>query len=243
MNLCYFETMKRCCFFISLFLITIVSTGQTPKAVALLDSLLSPGTFTVAVTIYAFPAEVQVLQDSIIARLNRNPSWAGKNLIHLIGVGDYRNLKYMNEYGITREEYNLMMTAFKKGKQPIYGDKKPITIYRKNGALSFKTSGKAGLLNFLTINSISSTMAFSQQYMEAEFAFSHKFYAPSTYGFETHSSNKLNLKVKKTTETEIGGVIIAINEGDGKPVIGFMLLEKNNPTDIAKPLFVLFTIF
>jgi hypothetical protein len=230
-------------YFILFFLLGVIrSTAQTPKTVALTDSLIKTGTYKVALTTYEFAPEIKILQDSVIARLQKNPKWAGTNLIVMLENGDFWDLKYMDEYGITRDEYNKMATAFKKRKQPIYSKPIAISIKKVNGVFTFQTTGAASLLNHLVINTRSNLISFGEKYMGEEYVSKYKFYASSFSGFETRTGDKINRSYKSKIKTNVGAVCIGFNEGDGQPAIILGIIKKDKPSDFARVEFLVFTI-
>ena len=225
----------------SLFALCIFTTSfsQTVKAVALADSLIHAGTFKIAVTTYTFPTEIKKLQEKALSNLKSNIEWSDKYVIKLVEEGD-KDLRFMDAYGLSKEEFTTMLKGFKRGMYAVLSDTNIINIKKQNGIISFNSTGKFSLFKYLKINTISHTISFDNLTLKKEVKINGKFYAPILNGFEAFSSTGT---VSPGLQKKISffALSVGVNNQDTRTCLS--LGYGTNSSQFTSPEFLIITIF
>lgn len=216
--------------------LSLVHYGQTPKTIALADSLLKAGKFKAAIVSYEFPADIQALQNKALKNLKANPQWADKYIVSLVGRGSWRDLTFMDAYGLTRQEFDAMIAGFKIGKKAILKEESDITIARYNGLITFKAASRLAVFNHLTIDVRKQQIVFDNRLFHKEVECRGKFYAPDLTGYEAFRSQEVQGKQQQTKYGSVG-FTIGRNSGDTKPTLCLLL-----QSSLREPEFLIVTI-
>ena len=214
--------------------------GQTVKAVELADNLLPEGSQKAAFTHYAFPENIRSLQARAVNNLKANPEWADKYIVKMVerGVND---LKYMDAYGLSRNEFDLMLAGFRNGQQPVYTDTFNLTIKRTNGIISFKGEKKATAFDLLRIDTKLKQISYDNFLITKELEIKGKFYAPILFGFETHDNTKLTGKKQQSPAITSAGLSIGKNKGSDRATM-CLILARPGSSGIAEFEFLTITL-
>jgi hypothetical protein len=216
----------------------VLGYAQTRKSVHLADSLIKAGSFNVAITRYDFPAEIKTLQLKALASINKNPEWKDKYLVSMVERGDKSIPKELDAYGLTSDEFDKMLAGFKNGKKAFYLDITTVIIKKQDGTITFKTSGKQSVLNFLKIDTKKGLFYFDNVQSISETAINGKFYAPLLQGYEVNTKEQDNVP-KKKSGIVLFGLSIGTDSGYGKPTICLAHFLKSEQ---EIPKFSVFTI-
>jgi hypothetical protein len=208
--------MNRFLYFLVILFFCPGVSAQTPGAVHLADSLLRAGTFKAAVTVYDFPKEIKDLQQKALSNLKKNKQRANTYLVTMVGRGD-KDIPKTKDYGLTSEELDKMLTGFKAGHSPFYSDTSTITIKKEKGLITFKTSGKLALFNYLRIDTKEKHIYFDNLKVTRELKVYGKFYAPGLIGIETHWDEKIGPLKNKEGITSFS-LTVGTSKGHTKPV-------------------------
>ena len=221
--------MKRAFLFFFLLSGIQYSFAQTNKTIELIDKLLTNGSLVAAITVYEFPAEIQALQQKAMKNLRANPEWADKYIVRMVEKGT-KDISYMDAYGLTREEFNKMLTGFKNGKRAVFTDTFNINIKRINDVITFKGEGKLTAFNYLNINIKKKHIIYDNLLLTREIELLGKFYAPILYGYESFMESKIPGQ-KKATKINTAGLSIGKNRGDTRTTICLILMKGLNDVD------------
>lgn len=223
----------------SIFLILIYSSAfsQINNTIHFADSLIKQGTFKAAIVNYEYPAEIKALQAKALKNLKNDPKWAGKYIIHLVEVGD-KGLRYEDGMGLSTQEFDKLLTAFKKDKDVILSDTFNLKIIKTNGVITFNTTKKATLFNKLKIDTRKAEITYENLKLTKEVkSEGGKLFAPKLQGYEAHGSRMFS-EDKPDYSMGSFGLCIGVNTGETRTTICLMMFPKS--TD--KPEFLTIAI-
>lgn len=200
------------------------TSAQTGKTVELAKKILPIGNQKAAITTYEFPDEIKTLQEKATRNLKANPEWADKYIVRMImqGVDD---ISYMDEYGLSKEEFAKMIAGFKSRKQAVYTDTFNLAIKLTGEIISFKGEKKLSAYDHLKIDTKTKQISYDNLLITNELAIEGKFYAPILYGFETHNNVNLPIKKRQTQVINAAGFSIGKNKGNDKPTLCLILTK------------------
>jgi hypothetical protein len=222
--------MKRAFIFFLLLSAIQYSFAQTNKTIELTDKLLTNGSHKAAITVYEFPDEIQVLQQKAMKNLKANPEWADKYIVRMVEKGT-KDISYMDAYGLTREEFNKMLTGFKNGKRAVFTDTFNISIKRANDIITFKAEGKLTAFNYFNIDLKKKHIIYDNLLLtkENELTGQNK-HAPILYGYEALRESKIPGQ-KKVTKVNALSFNIGKNRGDTRTTISLVLIKGLSDVD------------
>ena len=226
-------------FLISIFIILAYYNGitQTINTVFLADSLVKQGTFKASVVTYEYPQDIKELQNKALKSLKNNPNWHDKYIVHLVAVGA-KDLEYVDGMGLTKEEFNKLLAAFKRDKDVILIDTFTIVIKKLNGMIAFSSGKIASAFNKLKIDTRKKEITYEHLKLTREVkAYGQKFFAPKLQGFEAHGSQVFIQDNGKNT-TGSFGLCVGVNKGETRPTLCLMRILKSS----AEPEFLTITI-
>jgi hypothetical protein len=226
-----------CVFFVLSYL---PGNGQTVKAVRLSDSLLQVDIFKAAITSYDFPVEIKQLQTKALTNLKGNPEWAGKYLLVRVKEGD-QDIKFLDAYGLTKAEFEKMLTGFRNGQMAIYSDTLPIAIKKNNNLITFQGSKKLSLFNFLKIDTKNNIVYYDNLKTTRELEIDGKFYAPILKGIESHMSEEVS-SLKLQSDITYFGYSVGTNKDDTRPTLCLIYGKPTKGQVISNPSFLIITI-
>ena len=186
--------------------------AQTVKAVELASNLLPAGSRQAALTNYEFPQNVRNLQTKALTNLKADPQWANTYTTRAVEKG-VNDITYTEAYGLSRNEFDVMLTGFKNGKQPVFTDTFTLIIKHTDGIISFKGEKKISAFDLLRIDTKSKQISYDNFLITRELELRGKFYAPVLYGFETHNSTSISGKKKQSPGITSAGLSIGKNKG------------------------------
>jgi hypothetical protein len=144
--------MNKTSILLILFFLTCNSAfSQADKAIELSKKIFKPGIVTAGLYYMDFPSDIKSLQEKSITNLNKSPEWKGRGIIKMITDGDLL-VTYMDEMGLTKDEFHKMHEGFEKGKQRFVTDTIQMKITITNNVISFSGKGKLSVINPLSIN-------------------------------------------------------------------------------------------
>lgn len=196
--------------------ITIFSAGftQTFEAVKLIEAKLKPGVSQAAITSYQFPEATKQLQLKALTKLKGDPRWSDKYIVRLVERGA-TDLPYMEAYGLTRIEFDSLMAGFRRGQQPVYSDTLKFGATKTNGIITFKSEKQLKVFEHLFIDTRKREINFDNYLITKEIEIKGKFYAPTLYGFEAHSSVS-NGRQKRLAKITSAGLTVGHNKGSDR---------------------------
>jgi hypothetical protein len=124
----------------------------------------------------------------------------------------------MDAYGLTRDEFNKMLSGFNDDKQVVFLDTANLKIQRVNGIITFKGDSKLAAFNYLILDTKKKQVIYDNYIMTKEVELTgQKNYAPMLFGYETHWAEVIPGKKQKTNvEADFS---IGINSGDNRPTL------------------------
>lgn len=232
------DNMKGIFLFFFLLAYTSVSS-QITEAIKLSSNIFHEATVKAGIFHMDFPPEIKLLQDKAITNLNKYPEWKGRGIIYMIKEGD-QYIKFMDEMGLTKEEFTAMYKGLMKGKQRVVTDTIDLRIKITNNVISFSSKGKLNIINPLTINLSSKKIKYDCWASTKEFYRTNGIvYVPGFEGSEVHFE-KLNIPQK--AKYNLVGLGIGKSLSDKKAIISFMFTDENyesgkKPTQISIVIF------
>lgn len=234
--------MRSIFLFCAVVLFYTAPKAQTPKAVALADSLLKAGAFKAAITTYDFPEDIKRLQQKAVKNLNANPKWKGKYIIRMVERGDADISDNPEEYGLTAEEFRKMQEGFKAGKNAVFADTMKLVIKKANGVITFKGESRLALFNYLSIDTRNSIIYYDNLKLTSELELkSPKNSLIFLIGIEAYMSEETG---RKNVQKEIYGFSLAIgtDRNDTRPVLCLIYGKSANGKTYRDPEFLTITI-
>jgi hypothetical protein len=226
--------------FLAALLISSTVFSQTSETAYLADTLIRAGAFKAAVTIYDFPKEIKELQQKALSYIKKDKERARTYLVRMVERGDKDISRNAAEYGLTQQEFDKMLAAFRTGHLPFYSDTSLITITKTNGLITFKTSGKLSLFNHLRIDTKASYIYYDDLRATKELKFYGKIWAQSLLGMEVHDSEKVKF-VKKQSRITSFSLAVGTSKGYVKPALSLGYVIPSGEL-MNQPEFIIMTI-
>lgn len=215
------------------------SFSQINKAIEISKKVFKQGTVKAGLFYKDFPPEIKALQEKAISNLNKYPEWRDRGIIFMIKDGD-QYVEFMNEMGLTKEEFDKMYSGFLKGKQRYITDTVYLKIVLNNNIITFSTKGKLSDINPLQINLSQKTIQYDCWVSTKEFFVENgAVNRAGLEGSEVHLERKKN--IKKLKANLIGFTIFENTNGE-KCEINLMLTDDNYKSG-DKPRDIWFVIF
>ena len=209
--------MNKGLFLLLSLLISLRTFSQTTNTIAFADSTLKAGNHKVAIIAYEFPEDIRQLQAKAVKNLKANPEWSDKFIVHLVEAGS-KTLSFMDAYGLTKAEFDKMLTAFKDDKQVVFQDTANLKIQRVNGVITFKGDSKLAAFNYLSLDTRKKQVIYDNNILTRELELTgQKEYASLLFGYETHWAEAIPGKRPKTNVE--AAFSIGINSGDNRPTL------------------------
>ena len=215
--------------FLSMFTLVHPAKSQVDKAIDISSKLLKPGIVRVGLYYRDFPAEIKSLQEKAIANLNKSPEWQGRGIINMIKDGD-RLVTYMDEMGLTKDEFYRMHAGFLKGKMRFLTDTGQIKIIVVNNTISFSGKEEFKILNHLSIDLTNKKIMFDCWLSTREY--------PRMQGILFSSGSEVHLertKRSKKTKENLLGFTIGSSADDNKTIMLLKLTDDNIESSWYKP--------
>jgi len=206
--------MRKPLFLLLSLLFSLRTFSQTTNTIAFADTALKAGNHKVAIITYQFPKDIRQLQAKAIKNLKSNPEWADKFVVHLVEAGS-KTIDFMDAYGLTRTEFDKMLSGFQNDKQIVFIDTATLKILRVNGIITFKGDSKLAAFNYLSLDTKKKQVIYDNYIMTREVELTgQKEYAPLLFGYETHWAEAIPGKKPKTNVEAT--LSIGVNSGDGR---------------------------
>jgi hypothetical protein len=176
-----------------------------------------------------FPSDIKSLQEKSITNLNKSPEWKGSGIIKMITDGDLL-VTYMDEMGLTKDEFHKMHEGFEKGKQRFVTDTIQMKITITNNVISFSGKGKLSVINPLSINLNNKSINYDCWTSTKEF--------PRMNGVIFSSGSEVHLertKKSKRVNDNLVGFDIGDSAQDNKTIMHLMLTDDNIESSWHKP--------
>lgn len=214
--------------------------GQTPGIVQEISNFLKPGNYKVAVTTFAFPKEVSQLQQKALSSLS--PAYKQSRVPSMIEEGDI-NLRFDTAYGLTREEFRIMINGFSIGKLPGYSDTSTISVTKVNGLIKMKCNKKLNMFDLLSIDINTANVIYDNLKLTKELSTEGKFYAPGLKGVEGLSSTEIST-IKRKSDVGYFSLTVGSHRSDNKFAfcLGYGKIRTNDSRVLAGPEFLIMTV-
>jgi hypothetical protein len=217
--------------FISFLLVSACAKCQPIQTVKLTDSLLENGTFKVATVKYEFPEEIKMLQSKCIKNLLANPEWADKYIVIMVKNGS-PDLRFMDAYGLTKDEFKIMDQGFKNQENAILQDTFNLTIIKRNGLITFKAGKRLTPFNYLSVDLKNKRIIYDYYQIDREVKLEGKHYAPILYGYEAFAFDAPTIRgKKKISSVSVGAFSIGRNLKDSRTTIVLVIQKSLTESD------------
>jgi hypothetical protein len=207
------------------YILTLISStilAQTIKTATLADNLLKKGNYKAAIVSYDFPSAIQELQAKALKNLKANRELSDKYIVRLVEKGA-KDLTFLDAYGLTRDDFEKMLTGFKNEKKAVFTDTFNLTIQKLNGVISFKGDKRLTPFNYLTIDTRKEQITYDNNIIVREIELTgQKNFAPILFGYEASSNTEIR-NMKKATKYTSAGLCIGKNTGDSRPSLCLIL--------------------